>query len=122
MAKKQRPADDDRRHEQPREPRRIDLDDVLAGQPEPIRAELEAFQTHEKKILSALKKDPALHERFLHEPSAVLADLKVPVSAPLRRRLAAATAADREHRARTYVMPDGRTFTPKVNIRIVAGR
>lgn len=116
---RQQPDDERRRAPRP-EPQRITLDERIAAQPEPIREELEALREHEPTVLAALQRDPKLHARFLQEPGAVLAELKVPLSPQLRRRLAAsATAAP--PRTPTFVMPDGRTFTPKVNVRIVKG-
>lgn len=85
-----------------------------------LRAELEAVERSEAKILKGLA-DERIAEAFVHDPAAALRRMKVDVPPIMAARLKGSDPLAALVAPRSYALPNGQVVTARVKVRFTAG-
>lgn len=93
-------------------------EDLLRRLPVDVRKQLEGLRAHDKAITDGLK-SKEMTELFLRDPVAALRKLKIPIPVELAARVGKVQEFGALLSRKTFQLPNGRSVTPNVNIRIV---
>ena len=92
--------------------------DMLARAHPDIRKALVELRKYDSKVVAAFKDRPDLAAKFVSDPASVLAEIGIPIDAPLKNRLKTASLQS-FLQPRSFCLPDGKVLNARVRVSIV---
>jgi hypothetical protein len=97
-----------------------DAGDIPERIPSHLKKAMTALLRHESTILTHLNSSPDAAAKFLADPAAVLAELKIPMDRALAVSLRSFSLNQDPLAQRSFCLPDGTQLTPNIKVTFVS--